>query len=160
MAASGSVGLPRQLLALSLSFPVCSSRREFGEGNPFFNDAEQQGKARRHASGSFARASNEAEEGWMAVQKLAEQEIAAGLAPLKGWTIEQGKLHRTFEFKDFVQAFGFMTSVALAAEAMNHHPDWSNSWNKVTIDLMTHSVGGLSRFDFELAGKIQKIYGD
>ena len=95
----------------------------------------------------------------MAVQKLSDQEIAAELERLKGWTIQQGKLHRTFEFKDFVHAFGFMASVALASEAINHHPDWSNSWNKVTVDLITHSIGGLSRSDFELAGKIQKLYG-
>ena len=94
----------------------------------------------------------------MAVQKLTEQEIATGLEQLKGWTIQQGKLHRTFEFKDFVHAFGFMASVALAAEAMNHHPDWANSWNKVTVDLITHSISGLSRLDFDLAGKIQKLY--
>src|SRR6266849_6707110 len=80
----------------------------------------------------------------MGVQKLTEQEISAELAKLKGWSIQQGKLHRTFECKDFVHAFGFMTSVALAAEAMGHHPDWSNSWNKVVVDLSTHSVGGLS----------------
>jgi len=93
------------------------------------------------------------------VQKLTEQEISAELAALKGWSIQNGKLHRAFECKDFVHAFGFMTSVALTAEAMGHHPDWSNSWNKVTVDLSTHSVSGLSKFDFELAGKIQKIFG-
>lgn len=95
----------------------------------------------------------------MSIQKLTEGEILAELAKLKGWKVEQGKLHRTFEFKDFVQAFGFMTRVALVAEAMGHHPDWSNSWNKVSIDLSTHSVGGLSKNDFELAGKIQQILG-
>ncbi len=95
----------------------------------------------------------------MGVQKLTEQEISAELAKLKGWSIQHGKLHRTFECKDFVHAFGFMTSVALAAEAMGHHPDWSNSWNKVVVDLSTHSVGGLSKFDFELAEKIQKVFG-
>ncbi len=96
----------------------------------------------------------------MAVQKLNEQEISTELARLKGWSIEHGKLHRTFEFKDFVHAFGFMTRVALAAEAMGHHPDWSNSWNKVTVDLSTHSVGGLSKFDFDLAGKMQQLFGN
>ena len=95
----------------------------------------------------------------MGVQKLSEAEVAAELGSLKGWSVQQGKLHRIFECKDFVQAFGFMASVALAAEALGHHPDWSNSWNKVTIDLSTHSVGGLSKFDFELAGKIQQIFG-
>jgi len=89
--------------------------------------------------------------------KLNEQEIAAELKNLKGWTVESGKLHRAFEFRDFSEAFGFMTQVALAAELMGHHPDWSNEWNKVVIDLTTHSAGGITRNDFELANKIQKI---
>lgn len=93
----------------------------------------------------------------MRTTKLNDQEIAAELKRLKGWTVEQGKLHRVFEFRDFSQAFGFMSRVALAAEGMGHHPDWSNAWNKVTIDLMTHSAGGLTENDFGLAGKIQQI---
>jgi 4a-hydroxytetrahydrobiopterin dehydratase len=95
----------------------------------------------------------------MAATKLAEAEITAELAKLKGWSVEKGNLHRVFEFKDFSAAFGFMTRVALAAEKMDHHPDWSNVWNKVTVDLSTHSAGGLTKNDFELAGKIQQIYG-
>ena len=95
----------------------------------------------------------------MAVTKLSEKEVFAELEKLPGWSIAQGKLHRVFEFRDFRQAFAFMTGVALAAEALNHHPDWSNSWNKVVIDLMTHSAGGLTKNDFELAGQIQKIPG-
>jgi 4a-hydroxytetrahydrobiopterin dehydratase len=71
----------------------------------------------------------------------------------------RGSLHGVFEFKDFTQAFGFMKRVALAANRMDHHPDWSNAYNKVTIDLSTHSVGGLTKNDFELARKIQKIHG-
>jgi 4a-hydroxytetrahydrobiopterin dehydratase len=93
----------------------------------------------------------------MAETKLNEQQIAAELKKLKGWTVEQGKLHRIYEFRDFSQAFGFMSRVALAAEGMGHHPDWSNAWNKVTIDLTTHSAGGLTQNDFGLAGKIQQI---
>jgi 4a-hydroxytetrahydrobiopterin dehydratase len=93
----------------------------------------------------------------MSATKLTGQEIAAELKKLKGWTVEGGKLHRGFEFRDFSQAFGFMTRVALAAEVMGHHPDWSNGWNKVVIDLTTHSAGGLTQNDFELAGKIQLI---
>jgi 4a-hydroxytetrahydrobiopterin dehydratase len=95
----------------------------------------------------------------MAATKLSEKEVLAELEKLPGWSLAQGKLHRVFEFRDFRQAFAFMTGVALAAEAMNHHPDWSNSWNKVTIDLMTHSAGGLTKNDFELAGKIQQTFG-
>ena len=95
----------------------------------------------------------------MAVTKLSEKEVVAELEKLPGWSLAQGKLHRVFEFRDFRQAFAFMTGVALAAEAMNHHPDWSNSWNKVVIDLMTHSAGGLTKNDFELAAKIQQASG-
>jgi len=95
----------------------------------------------------------------MAVTRLSEKEVFAELEKLPGWSIAQGKLHHVFEFRDFRQAFAFMTGVALAAEAMNHHPDWSNSWNKVVIDLMTHSAGGLTKNDFELAGKIQQTFG-
>jgi 4a-hydroxytetrahydrobiopterin dehydratase len=91
--------------------------------------------------------------------KLSEADIAAGLKKLNGWSVLNGNLHRVFEFKDFAQAFAFMTRVALAAEKMDHHPDWSNSWNKVTVDLCTHSAGGLTTNDFDLAGKIQQIYG-
>jgi len=91
--------------------------------------------------------------------KLSKQEIAVGLCNLDGWSVVKGKLHRTFEFKDFAQAFGFMKRVALAADRMDHHPDWSNAYNKVTIDLSTHSAGGLTKNDFELAGRIQKIHG-
>lgn len=95
----------------------------------------------------------------MATAKLSEQQIAEDLRNLKGWSVVNGSLHRVFEFKDFTHAFGFMAQVALAAEKMDHHPDWSNSWNKVTVDLSTHSAGGLTKNDFDLAAKIQQIHG-
>ena len=95
----------------------------------------------------------------MAAAKLSEQEIAAELKKLSGWSVVKGNLHRIFEFKNFKQAFGFMKRVALAANRMNHHPNWSNTYNKVTIDLSTHTAGGLTKDDFELAQKIQKIEG-
>lgn len=95
----------------------------------------------------------------MSRTKLSEPEIAAELAKLPGWSIERGNLHRAFEFRDFSRAFGFMTQVALAAEKMDHHPDWSNSWNRVVIDLCTHSAGGLTSNDFDLAGKINRLAG-
>jgi len=106
----------------------------------------------RSAQGQAAR------EAFMAA-KLSEQQIGEELRNLKGWSVLNGNLHRVFEFKDFTHAFAFMTQVALAAEKMDHHPDWSNSWNKVTIDLATHSAGGLTKNDFDLAGKIQQIHG-
>ena len=95
----------------------------------------------------------------MGATKLSTQEISAELAKLPGWSVEDGKLRRVFEFRDFTQAFGFMSQVALAAEKMDHHPDWSNSWNKVVIELTTHSAGGLTKNDFGLAARIQQIFG-
>lgn len=92
-------------------------------------------------------------------KKLTDAEVKEQLARTKGWTLENGKLHRAFECKDFAAAFGNITRVALVAEAMNHHPEWFNVWNKVVIDLNTHSVNGISNLDFELASKINEIFG-
>jgi 4a-hydroxytetrahydrobiopterin dehydratase len=98
-------------------------------------------------------------ENLMAAKKLTEAEVQEGLSEAHGWTLQGGKLHRAFECQDFIAAFGNMTRVALVAEAMNHHPEWFNVWNKVVIDLNTHSVGGISELDFKLAGKINEIFG-
>src|SRR6267378_1049742 len=95
----------------------------------------------------------------MPAKKLSDPEITAQLSKTKGWTLVNSKLHREFTCKDFVTAFGNMTRVALVAEAMNHHPEWFNVWNKVVIDLNTHSVKGISDYDFTLAGKIDGIFG-
>ncbi|HWY42218.1 MAG TPA: 4a-hydroxytetrahydrobiopterin dehydratase [Candidatus Sulfotelmatobacter sp.] len=94
----------------------------------------------------------------MHARKLTEDEIAKLMTKLPGWTIQQGKLHREFECKDFVTAFGNMTRVALIAESMNHHPEWFNVWNKVVIDLVTHSVKGISDLDFVLAEKVEEVF--
>jgi 4a-hydroxytetrahydrobiopterin dehydratase len=83
--------------------------------------------------------------------KLNDAEIAERMTTLAGWELRAGKLRREIEFADFVHAFGFMTSLALAAESRNHHPEWSNVYNRVTIEWNTHDVGGLSDLDFELA---------
>ena len=90
--------------------------------------------------------------------KLSGRDIAKGLRDLHGWRVVKKHLHRVFEFEDFTRAFGFMKRVARAADSMNHHPDWSNAYNKVTVDLSTHSAGGLTKDDFELARKIQAIH--
>jgi 4a-hydroxytetrahydrobiopterin dehydratase len=94
----------------------------------------------------------------MPAKKLTEMEAAALVSKLPGWKIVKAKLHREYECKDFVTAFGNMTRVALVAEAMNHHPEWFNVWNKVVIDLTTHSVSGISDYDFVLAEKIEEIF--
>jgi 4a-hydroxytetrahydrobiopterin dehydratase len=77
-----------------------------------------------------------------------------------GWNVVAGKLHRELEFHDFVEAFGFIAMVAVLAEKANHHPDWSNSWNKVVIDLTSHDAGGLTDRDYELAARINKALGE
>lgn len=104
------------------------------------------------------RSNDEMKEKFMAqAKKLSQEEIAASLKSLNGWTIESGKLHKEFKFKNFIEAFGFMSRVALIAEGMNHHPEWFNVWNKVVVDLTTHDVGGISNFDFEFAGKVESL---
>jgi 4a-hydroxytetrahydrobiopterin dehydratase len=93
------------------------------------------------------------------VKKLDEAERAALLPTLTGWTLdgERDGLRRRFLFDDFVAAFGFMTKVALLAEKADHHPEWSNVWNRVDIVLTTHDAGGLSARDVELARAIDAV---
>ena len=95
----------------------------------------------------------------MVAEKLNDTEIDAELDNLSGWTVVNGKLHKQFQFSSFVEAFGFMARVALAAESMNHHPEWFNVYNRVTIDLMTHDAGGISALDFELAKRADEFVG-
>ncbi len=85
--------------------------------------------------------------------------LADSLAGRPAWRsdVQTTVLSREFGFKDFSEAFGFMVRVALAAEAANHHPDWSNSYNKVTISLSTHSAGGITDNDIKLAAAIDKL---
>ena len=78
----------------------------------------------------------------------------------EGWSIAGGKLHRELEFQNFVEAFGFMSMVALVAEKADHHPDWSNSWNKVVIDLVSHDKGEITDRDREMAQKINNALGE
>lgn len=91
------------------------------------------------------------------IRKLSEEEVASGLAERSAWALVGGKLHREFAFPDFVQAFSFMTRVALVAERMDHHPEWSNVYNRVVIELTTHDCKGLSERDFALARAIDAL---
>jgi 4a-hydroxytetrahydrobiopterin dehydratase len=93
------------------------------------------------------------------VEKLSDAQREAGLRGLEGWVYDGvgGAIGRAFKFKDFSEAFAFMARVALAAEKAGHHPDWSNSYNKVTISLSTHDAGGLSDKDIALARAIDKL---
>ncbi len=89
--------------------------------------------------------------------KLTEKIIAERLAEIPSWEFSDNSLHRKFSFKDFAEAFAFMTNVAEVAERLNHHPDWTNVYNKVTIRLSTHSAGGVTDKDFQLAKEINRL---
>jgi len=91
-------------------------------------------------------------------RKLSDDEITKLLSRMNGWRTMNGKLHKIYECRDFNAAFGNMTRVALVAEAMNHHPEWSNVWKRVSFHLVTHSVKGISDLDFVLAEKIEEIF--
>lgn len=92
-------------------------------------------------------------------EKLNAEAIAAAKDKLSGWTVNEGagELAQTFKFKDFSEAFGFMTRVAMLADKADHHPDWSNVYNKVEITLSTHDAGGLTEKDVDLAEKISAL---
>ncbi|MDJ0771537.1 MAG: 4a-hydroxytetrahydrobiopterin dehydratase [Ilumatobacter sp.] len=90
---------------------------------------------------------------------LDDDEIGDAIERLPGWAIVDGKLHRQFVFADFVEAMGFMTRAAIWAEKRNHHPEWSNVYKTVVVDLQTHDVGGLSPFDVDLAEKMNELAG-
>jgi len=79
---------------------------------------------------------------------------------VSGWDVVDGKLHRAFTLADFSEAFGFMTRVALVDEKMNHHPDWSNSWNKVDIAIVDHDTGGISDLCVDFATRVNRLRGE
>ena len=91
------------------------------------------------------------------IRKLLDAEIRERLNKLNAWSLDQGKLHKEYKFKDFVTAFAFMTKVAEVAEALAHHPEWFNVYNTVKVHLSTHDVGGISERDFDLAQTIDHI---
>ena len=93
------------------------------------------------------------------MKALTEQEVAKfQTVNLKDWTFEKNSITRSFKFKSFVEAFSFMTAIALEAEKLDHHPDWSNSYNKVSIALTNHEARGITQLDFDLANKIDRIF--
>ena len=92
-----------------------------------------------------------------APKKLSAKELENALAQLPGWSVKGGRLAREFRFADFSEAFAFMTRVALAAEQRDHHPDWSNAWNRVSIELVTHDAGAITERDVALARVISRL---
>jgi len=93
----------------------------------------------------------------MSITKLSPNELDAALSELGSWSLQHDKLHRQFQFASFVEAFGFMSSVALVAESMGHHPEWFNVYNRVTVDLTTHDAGGITMKDVELARRMNEL---
>ena len=95
-------------------------------------------------------------------EKLTDTEISKALSELTGWSRSEDRdaISRSFKFKDFNEAFGFMSRAALMAEKMDHHPEWFNVYNKVAVTLATHDVDGLSELDIKLAGFMNKLAGD
>ena len=88
---------------------------------------------------------------------LTNEQIDKALAALPGWACVDGKLHKDLRFRDFNEAFGFMARVALVAEKRDHHPDWSNSYNSVVLDIVNHSAGGVTQRCIELAIDVEAI---
>lgn len=91
------------------------------------------------------------------VTRLTPAEIDAGLAGLDGWAVKAGKLHREFRFADFVEAFSFMSAMALVSEKLDHHPEWFNVYSRVVVDLTTHDAGGISEKDLAWAKRADGI---
>lgn len=91
-------------------------------------------------------------------ERLDDKQIQEELGRLEGWAINQGSLSKSFKFSNFVKAFGFMTQVALEAEKMDHHPEWTNTYNKVQINLVTHDASAITTNDVKLANIIESIF--
>jgi 4a-hydroxytetrahydrobiopterin dehydratase len=93
----------------------------------------------------------------MAIARLSDADIEEQLRSIPGWAVNRGALVKEFKFGNFVEAFGFMTRVALLAEKSDHHPDWTNVYNRVEIKLSTHDAGGITALDFKLAQQIDQL---
>lgn len=94
----------------------------------------------------------------MTKQKLSAEEIKTALKDLPGWEVVDGKLHKQFKFDTFAQALGWMVAAGVQADGIDHHPEWTNVYNKVTVDLVTHDMdNSISNLDVELAGKMNKL---
>jgi 4a-hydroxytetrahydrobiopterin dehydratase len=89
-------------------------------------------------------------------KKLSGNELDETVKSLSGWELKDGKLQKSFKFSNFIEAFGFMTRIALEAEKINHHPEWSNVYNTVTVKLSTHDTGGITDYDIKLANIIDR----
>jgi len=92
------------------------------------------------------------------MMKLSESNIEEELKKLSGWSLKNDKLHKEFQFDNFNQAFGFMTRAAMEIEKMNHHPEWFNVYNRITVELTTHDAGGITDNDVNLARILNSLF--
>lgn len=136
-------------LVLSLSVSAIATFMPFAHNASVSSFAQPQ----QSSSRSLLASTN----GDLIPRKLSDVEIKNVLPQITGWSVLHGKLHRSFKFVDFIQAFGFLTKVAIAAEKLGHHPEIYNVYNLVTFDLTTHDVGGISTLDIELAKQINSL---
>jgi len=88
---------------------------------------------------------------------LDDATLAEQLQRLEGWQLRNGRLHRTWRFRDFPEAFGFMASAAMVMQELDHHAEWSNVYNTVNVDLVTHDAGGITQRDVDLACRLHEI---
>ena len=94
----------------------------------------------------------------MTRQPLSDEEIAAALRELPDWTVQEGKLHRQYQFPSFARAIAWLVAAAVEAEKMDHHPEWCNVYNRITVNLVTHSLGNkISNLDVAMARKMEKL---
>ena len=91
------------------------------------------------------------------MEKLNTSQIEEKLKSLAGWSFENGNITKTYKFKDFKETFSIMTRIAFECEKLNHHPNWENVYNSLTIKLNTHDVGGITQKDFDLAQRVEAI---
>ena len=92
------------------------------------------------------------------MERLSPEKISEELKNLPGWSLKDEKLHKEFEFESFNQAFGFMTRAAMEIEKLNHHPEWFNVYNRISVDLMTHDAGGITENDIQLAKILNSLF--
>ena len=91
------------------------------------------------------------------MKKMTDAEVAAAVTKLAGWSVQSGKLHREYKFPDFKHAIDFMVAAVPGIEKMNHHPEWANVYNRVTVNLTTHDAGGITQNDFDLAALLEGV---
>lgn len=91
------------------------------------------------------------------MERLSREQVDAVLAELPGWSVSGNKLHKDFEFASFNEAFGFMARASMEIEKMNHHPEWCNVYNRLSVDLTTHDAGGITQNDLRLAKTLDSL---